>query len=84
MTNGEHLEKILVKIWDSKIVFVLSLIFTILLYFIAFKYEKMIFAFLGGVGVFYICMKILDFFESWLKSEYKGKKDADNIEQENE
>ena len=42
--------------------------------------RKIIFAFFGGVGVFYICMKLLDFFENWLKSEYKGKKDADNIE----
>jgi hypothetical protein len=83
MTNGEHLEKIFSKIWDSKIVFVLSLLLTILLYFIAFKYEKIIFAFFGGIGVFYICMKIMDFIENWLKSEYKGKKYADNTEQEN-
>lgn len=80
MTNDEHLEKILSKIWDSKIVFVLSLIFTILLYFFAFKYEKIIFAFFGGVGIFYLFMKMLDFIENWFKSEYKGKKDADNIE----
>lgn len=84
MTNGEHLEKILIKIWDSKIVFVLFFILTILFYFLLFKYEKMIFAFFGACGVFYLFMKTLEFIENWLKSEYKGKKNADNIEQENE
>lgn len=83
MTNGEHLEKILVKIWDSKIIFVLSLILTILFYFLGFKYEKIIFAFFGSVGAFYIIMKVLEFTENWLKSEYKGKKDADSAEREN-
>lgn len=82
MTNGEHLEKILVKIWDSKIIFVLSLILTILFYFLGFKYEKIIFAFFGSVEVFYFIMKALEFIEDWLKSEYKGKKDADNFERE--
>ena len=61
MTKDPQHEKILSKIWDSKIVFVLSLLFTILSYFFAFKYEKIIFAFFGGVGIFYLFMKILDF-----------------------